>query len=84
VTKLGTELEELAGLEAAHGREELVSALARAVEFSRYRAADVRSILAAGKGVPRPSAPGEALVVDLPKVPTRSLAEYATDRGQAS
>lgn len=50
VTRLGTELEELAGLEAAHGREALVSALAGAVEFSRYKAADVRSILAAGKG----------------------------------
>jgi transposase len=84
VTKLGSELEELAALEAAHGREALVAALTRAVEFSRYKAADVRSILAAGKGAPRPSAPGGALVLDLPKVPTRSLAEYATDKGRAS
>jgi hypothetical protein len=61
-----------------------VAALTRAVEFSRYKAADVRSILAAGKGAPRPSAPGGALVLDLPKVPTRSLAEYATDKGRAS
>jgi transposase len=84
VTKLGTELEELAALEAAHGREALVGALSRALEFSRYKASDVRSILAAGKGVPRPSGRGEALVLDLPKVPTRSLADYATDKGQAS
>ena len=35
---------------------------------------DVRSIIAAGKGTPRPAQPGAALVVDLPKVPTRRLA----------
>ena len=83
VTKLGAELDELAGLEAAHGTEVLVAALARAVEFSRFRASDVRSIIAAGKGTPRPAQPGEALVVDLPKVPKRRLAEYATG-GEAS
>jgi transposase len=84
VTRLGAELEELVALEAAHGRDALVAALGRAVEFSRYKAADVRSILAAGKGAPRPSAPGQALVLDLPQVPTRSLAEYAADKGEAS
>ena len=51
-TRLGAELEELAALEAAHGRDALVAALGRAVEFSRYKAADVRSILAAGKATP--------------------------------
>ena len=45
--------------------------------FGRFRAHDVRSILAAGTGVPRPAAPGEALIVDLPLVPTRSLGDYA-------
>ena len=83
VTKLGAELQELAGLEAAHGTEVLVAALARAVEFSRFRTSDVRSIIAAGRGTPRPAQPGEALVVDLPKVPRRRLAEYATG-GEAS
>lgn len=78
VTRLAAELEEVAALEAAHGREALSSALARAVEFGRFRASDVRSILAAGKGVPKPSKPGEALVVELPKVPVRRLADYAT------
>ena len=53
VTKLGAELEELAALEAAHGADALVAALARAVEFSRYKASDVRSILAAGTGLPQ-------------------------------
>ena len=38
----------------------------------------------ANKGVPRPSSPGEALVVDLPKVPRRRLDEYATTAGEVS
>ena len=84
VAKLGSELEELAGLEAAHGRDALVGALARAIEFSRFRAGDVRSILAAGAGAPRPAKAGQALVIDLPKVPTRPISDYATDRGEAS
>jgi transposase len=77
VTRLGVELVELAGLEAAHGRAALVAALERAVAFGRWRAADVRSILAAGTGAPRPTGPGEALLIPLPIVPTRPLADYA-------
>ena len=84
VTKLGAELEELAGLEAAHGTEALVAALARALEFSRFRASDVRSIMAAGKGAPRPAKPGEALVVDLPKVPTAAWPTSGRPKGEAS
>ncbi len=53
-TRLGPELEELAALEAAHGRDALIGALERAVAFRRWRAADVRSILAAGTGVAQP------------------------------
>jgi hypothetical protein len=37
----------------------------------------VRSILAAGTGVARPTEPGEALVVALPVVATRPLSAYA-------
>jgi len=77
VTKLGVELEQLAGLEAAHGAEVLVAALERAVAFGRWRAADVRSILAAGTGTPQPTGPGEALLIPLPIVPTRPLSAYA-------
>ncbi len=84
VTKLGSELEELAAMEAIYGREPLMAAMARAREFSRFRAADVRSVLAAGKGAPRHAEPGEALVVDLPKVPTRPLVAYAADEGKVS
>jgi hypothetical protein len=79
VTKLGGELEILAGLEAAHGRDALIAALERAVAFGRWRAADVRSILAAGAAVPTPTPAGDALVIPLPAVPTRALAAYAIE-----
>ena len=77
ITSLKGDLAELAQLEAAHGKEVLLAALERAASFGRFRAHDVRSIIAAGTGVPRPAAPGEALIVELPLVPTRSLSDYA-------
>ena len=76
-TRLGTELAELNTLRAAYDDEPFLDALARAVAFGRWRAADVRSILAAGAGTPDPSRAGDALVLELPVVPVRSLAEYA-------
>ena len=76
-SKLGGDLDELAALEAAHGRDALIAALERAVTFGRHRASDVRSILAAGTGVARPASPGEALVIPLPAVATRPLSDYA-------
>src|SRR4051794_2963916 len=76
-TRLGPELAELNTLRAAHGDEVFLTALARAVTFGRWRAADVRSILAAGTGIPEPSPAGDALVLELPVVPVRSLADYA-------
>jgi transposase len=78
-TTLGHELPELLRLEAAHGRDALVAALERAVCFGRWRVADVRSILEAGRGVPGVARPGEALVVPLPQAATRSLADYAPE-----
>ena len=81
ITSLAGDLDELAGMEAAHGREALLAALERAVAFGRFRAYDVRSIIAAGAGVARPTAPGEALVVALPTVPTRPLSDYAIGEG---
>ena len=76
-TRLGPELAELAGLRAAHGDTALVAALERAIAFRRWHAADVRSILAAGAGTPAPRAAGDDLVLDLPTVPVRDLADYA-------
>ena len=77
VTTLAGDLVELCALEAAHDRAAFLAAIGRAVEFGRFRATDVRSILAAGTGVPRPRAPGDALIVDLPFVEKRSLGDYA-------
>lgn len=76
-TRLGPEPGELGALEAAHGREALLAALTRATAFRRRRASDVRSILAAGAGTAQPREPGQALVLELPVVPTRSPADYA-------
>jgi hypothetical protein len=76
-TRLGPELAELNTLHAAHGNEAFLDALDRAVAFGRWRAADVRSILAAGTGTPQPTPAGDALVLELPVVPTRPLSDYA-------
>jgi transposase len=76
-TRLGSELEILLALGAAHGTDALSAALRRAVAFRRFRAADVRSILAAGAGTPQPRPAGDALILDLPLAPTRSLDAYA-------
>ena len=85
-TRLGSELVELNTLAAAHGEQIFLDALARAVAFGRWRAADVRSILAAGAGTPQPTTAGDALVLELPRVPTRALTDYAlraTTRGSS-
>jgi hypothetical protein len=78
-TRLGPELAELNTLAAAHGDEAFLDALSRAVAFGRWRAADVRSILAAGAGTPQPTPAGDALVLELPVVPVRPLSDYAID-----
>lgn len=77
VTKLGTEIGEVLTLGAAHGTDALLIALERAVSFGRWRADDVRSILATNGHGPRPTPAGQALVMTLPTVPTRSLDAYA-------
>ena len=87
VTKLGTEIAEVLTLGAAHGTEPLIAALERAVAFGRWRADDVRSILATNGHAPRPTPAGQALVMTLPTVPTRSLDAYridGTDGGEVS
>ncbi len=76
-TRLPAELAELNTLRAAHGTGSFLEALDRAVAFGRWRAADVRSILAAGAGLPEHAGPGSALILELPAVPVRPLADYA-------
>ena len=63
----------------------VLAALERAVAFRRWRAADVRSILAANGQAPQPRPAGQALVLTLPQVPTRSLDAYRSsiDGGDA-
>ena len=57
IASLGREIGEILTLHAAHGQAALLAALERAVEFRRWRADDVRSILASGRGRARaPSA----------------------------
>jgi hypothetical protein len=76
-TRLGAKLAELNTLRAAHGEQKFLAALDRAVAFCRWRAADVRSILAVGAGAPQPAMAGDVLLLDLPSVPVRPLADYA-------
>jgi hypothetical protein len=76
VSKLPSELSAILTLQAAHGDSALLAALQRAVEFGRWRADDVRSILAAAGAAPQPRPAGQALVLTLPSVPTRSLNDY--------
>ena len=81
VANLARELADILTLQAAHGQASLVAALQRAVRFKRWRADDVRSILAAGGAAPLPRPPGQALVLTLPSVPVRPLSDYAIGGG---
>ena len=80
VSKLPGELAQILTLHAAHGNDAVLAALERAAQFKRRRADDVRSILAAAGAAPQPRPAGQALVLTLPSVPTRSLADHAIDR----
>jgi len=79
MSRLATELAEIVALEAAWGREALIAGLERAVRFRRWKAADIRSILAAGVGLPTPAKAGDPLPLGLPAVPMRPLAAYALE-----
>ena len=74
--RLAGELAEITGLEAAWGRDALVAALERATTFRRFKAADVRSILAAGPEAPKVTAEGGMLDTGLPQASTRDLSAY--------
>ena len=76
--RLASEITEILGLEAAFGREPLVGALERAHRFGRYRAGDVRAILAAGAGLAEVVGPGTPLPLELPAAPGRPLSAYAS------
>lgn len=74
MTMLPKEIEMIVSeLLPAHGDAAVVRALERAVRFSRFRADDVRSILAIGPAGPEPSPAGERVIVDLPVAEQRGL-----------
>jgi transposase len=79
-TRLPGELAAILELEVGWGRAALVAALQRATRFRRFRAADLRTILAAGPRAPEPARPGAGLgplAAGLPAVPVRPLSAYA-------
>jgi transposase len=60
-----------------HDPSDIARALQRATRFGRFRAADVRSILAIGPaGLPEPAAAGDEVVFELPTVEVRGLDAY--------
>jgi hypothetical protein len=75
--RLEHELTAIADLVPIWSREAVITALGRATRFRRFKAADVRAILEAGRGLPTPVRAGQQLVLELPQVPVRSLAAYA-------
>ena len=77
--RLAAELAEMVTMEASWGRPALVAALERATRFRRFKADDLRAILAAGHRTPEPVAPGEGLRLELPQVPVRPLSAYAIE-----
>ena len=61
----------------AHGDQAVIKAMARAVRFGRYRADDVRSILAIGPALVEPADAGDDLaVIELPTATVRSFDAY--------
>ncbi len=81
--RLEHELAAIVALVPVWGREPVISALDRAARFRRFKAADVRAILEAGRGVPTPVRAGQQLTLDLPLVPVRPLSAYALTRVSA-
>ena len=59
-----------------HDPTDVARALTRATRFGRFRAADVRSILAIGPAAPEPAAAGDNVVVELPTAEVRGLDAY--------
>lgn len=77
VTTLPREIHEIVhDLLPAHDPASVTRALARAARFGRFRARDVRSILAIGPALPEPAAAGEPVVVELPVGEVRPLDAY--------
>ncbi|HEY9288018.1 MAG TPA: IS21 family transposase [Candidatus Dormibacteraeota bacterium] len=81
-SRLAAELADIVALEPSWGREPLLAALERATRFRRFKAQDVRNILAAGLVAPNPVPAGKPLNLQLPDVPVRALSAYALEQVQ--
>jgi hypothetical protein len=77
--RLATEIAAVNQLAAAWGSDAVSGAIARALAFRRFTAADVDSILEAGGGLPSPVSAGTPIRIDAPDVPTRGLSDYALE-----
>jgi hypothetical protein len=75
--RLESELASIVELVPIWGAANVIRALGRATRFRRFKAADVRAILDAGRGLPTPVRAGQQLVLNLPVVPIRPLSAYA-------
>jgi transposase len=77
MSMLPKEIAEIVGdLLPVHGADDVARAVGRAARFGRFRAADVRSILAIGPAVAEPVDAGDTVVVDLPVAEVRSFDAY--------
>ncbi len=77
MTMLPKEITAIVGdLLPAHDADTIGRALTRATRFGRFRAADVRSILAIGPAAAEPVDAGDSVVVDLPAAEVRSFDAY--------
>jgi hypothetical protein len=63
----------------AHGPDAVARAVTRATRFGRFKAADVRSILAIGTALPEPASGGASVIVELPAATVRSFDAYAME-----
>lgn len=77
--RLAYEVGEIVELIPAWGKSAVMDALSRAVRFRRYKAADIASILEAGRGVQETVEEGSVLDLRLPAVSLRPLSEYAIE-----
>jgi transposase len=80
MTMLPKEIAEIVtDLLPAHDADAVARALSRATRFGRFKAADIRSILAIGPAAPEPATAGDVVVVDLPTVEVRGLDAYRVE-----
>ena len=60
----------------SHGVDAVAKAVARAARFGRFRAGDIRSILAIGPAAQEPVDAGDSVIVSLPSSEVRSFDAY--------